>query len=124
MSRLKSSVYGVLIGLLFILVCTIVGAVTYLHYDYDSYLIPLIMQVSYIAGSFLAGFVTSRLYGRNGIISGLIASLVISFVCIALSIFLGERVLTMNLILTVIVVLGAGMSGGVLSLNVGKNKTV
>mgnify|MGYP003289884200 CR=1 FL=1 len=124
MSRVKSSAYGVLAGLIFILIVTIIGAVTYLHYDYDPYLIVLIMQLAYCSGSFLAGFITSRLYGRNGIISGLIASLVIAFVCVALNILFGGRYITMTLIITVIIVIGAGMSGGVLSLNVGKNKTV
>lgn len=124
MSRLKSSVYGVLVGLTFIFICAIIGAITYLQYDYDPYFISLIMQLAYCIGSFAAGFVTSHLYGRNGIVSGLIASLIIASVCAALNLLFGGRYITMTLIITVIVIIGAGMSGGVLSLNVGKNKTV
>ena len=76
MSRVKSLVYGGISGTVFILICTLIGAATYLHFDYDSYFILLIMQLIYCSGSFLAGFISSRLYGRNGIISGLIASLI------------------------------------------------
>lgn len=124
MSRVKSLAYGGIAGLIFILICTLIGAATYLHYDYNSYFILLIMQLIYCSGSFLSGFIASRLYGRNGIISGLLASLIIATVCILFNLLFGGRYITMQLIITISVILGAGMSGGVLSLNVGKNKTV
>lgn len=124
MSGFKSSVYGVIAGLTVISLCTLVGAIAYLHYDYDPYFILLIMQLAYCSGAFSGGFITSRLYGRNGIISGLIVSLALAVICIASNLFFGERYITMQLIITVTIMIGAGMSGGVLSLNVGKNKTV
>lgn len=124
MSEIKSTIYSVLFGMAVIIMLVIIAAVTYLKFDYSQSYLSLIIQSIYMISSFVSGFVAARIVGKNGIVSGILPAIFISLFCLAMTFLFGGIKITKMLVITVVLILGFGSLGGVISLNVGKNKGV
>lgn len=124
MSQVKSTAYAFLLGTVVFIILLTVAAATYMKYDYSESYLSLIMQFIYMLSSFISGFAAARLVGKNGIVSGILPAAFISALCLALTFLFGGLKISKMLIVTIVLILGFGSLGGVISLNVGKNKGV
>lgn len=124
MSQVKSTAYAFLLGTVVFIILLTVAAATYMKYDYSESYLSLIMQFIYMFSSFISGFAAARLVGKNGIVSGILPAVFISALCLVLTFLFGGLKVSKMLIVTIVLILGFGSFGGVISLNVGKNKGV
>lgn len=124
MSEIKSTFCSVILAFITIILFLTVAAALYIKFDFSQSYLSLIMQSIYMVSSFISGFAAARLTGKNGILSGLIPSLIISVICLALTFLFGGIKISKMIVVTIILITGFGSLGGVISLNVGKNKGV
>ena len=122
MAYIKPLGIGVAVGLLLTALCMVLFAAILAAYDVSDFLVTVFSLTALVLGAIAAGFTASKLYGKNGLLIGVAAGVILFALILLVSLAINPQGVTMQtLIKLVVTVLCAGL-GGILGVNLKRRK--
>ncbi len=122
MAYIKPLGIGVAVGLLLTALCMVLFAAILAAYDVFDFLVTVFSLTALVLGAVAAGFTASKLYGKNGLLIGMVVGVVLFALILLVSLAINPQSVTIQtLIKLVVTVLCAGL-GGILGVNLKRRK--
>lgn len=122
MAYIKPLGIGVAVGLLLTALCMVLFAAILAAYDVSDFLVTVFSLTALVLGAIAAGFTASKLYGKNGLLIGMVVGVVLFALILLVSLAINPQSVTIQtLIKLVVTVLCAGL-GGILGVNLKRRK--
>ena len=122
MAYIKPLGIGVSVGLLLTALCMVLFAAILAAYDVSDFLVTVFSLTALVLGAVAAGFTASKLYGKNGLLIGMVVGVVLFALILLVSLAINPQSVTIQtLIKLVVTVLCAGL-GGILGVNLKRRK--
>lgn len=122
MAYIKPLGIGVAVGLLLTALCMVLFAAILAAYDVSDFLVTVFSLTALVLGAVAAGFTASKLYGKNGLLIGMVVGVVLFALILLVSLAINPQSVTIQtLIKLVVTVLCAGL-GGILGVNLKRRK--
>ena len=112
MAYIKPLGIGVAVGLLLTALCMVLFAAILAAYDVSDFLVTVFSLTALVLGAIAAGFTASKLYGKNGLLIGMVVGVVLFALILLVSLAINPQSVTIQtLIKLVVTVLCAGLGG-------------
>ena len=115
---IKSSIIGIVVTAIFILLFAVIMYITEMPYEYSS----ILGTVSIALGTFAAAFYTAKKIGNKGFLIGLIVGGITFLLVTLISMIADKGPLTTNTLFHFIIILLSSLIGGIIGVNKGQNR--
>ena len=113
---------GALTGSLFlILTILLISFILYKTVISEKFYLPLMMFCIVLSG-FISGYVSTRKYRKNGLVTGALSTL-FTVIVLSISIIIANKGFNIFILIPIIILVISGMSGGVFAVNI-KRKNI
>lgn len=113
----KSIILGTIFGLLSTLVLTVLFALIISKGSISLKVSGLIATLIIVGSSFLSGFVSARIRGEKGLITGAVTGVVFYLIIVVLSLAILHSAVTSSLVIKLAILCFSGSIGGLLGVN-------
>ncbi|MBQ2676647.1 MAG: TIGR04086 family membrane protein [Clostridia bacterium] len=124
LSVFKPILWGVLAGAVVTVIFMFLFAAVLTFSDMSDSAAAVMSMISLAVGSLAAGFVASKLFGKNGLFVGVATGAVLFIIVMIVSMLLSSTGFTIQSVIKLVLTLISGAVGGVAGVNLKKRKKI